>query len=353
MKSICKRIALLVLCFLMSTASLTACNNVPYDYDLSEYITVPEDLSGVTVTDAEIKAMVNATIQSALENKATQNKENTVGVREGHVVKLSFKCYQLQPDEEGNEVEITALSDNDCTLAVGEKKYPQELQSKLMSKVAGDTFDVTAELPSDFTALGLAEQKIRYVGQIKEIYSVEKPEYNDEFVKSISSFQTVEEYEAYLYEKMKEELIFEKLLELAGEPKAYPEDELQAYTDSFAKYYTDKANALGISLEEYVNKKFFITITEFYKKEDTYCKSLVKKELLLYSLARKYGIDVSDDEYTVGAEKYAVQYGFDSVLQFEAKFGSSNIRQTLLMDEVLGYLSTLVEVTGLPEQPQE
>jgi hypothetical protein len=46
-------------------------------------------------------------------------------------------------------------------------------------------------------------------------------------------------------------------------------------------------------------------------------------------------------------------YGFDSVLHFEAKFGSSNIRQTLLMDEVLGYLSTLVEVAGLPEQPIE
>ena len=354
MKNICKKITLVFLCVIMCTMSFSSCNNVPYDYDLNEYITVPSDLSAVTVTDAEIRAGIDKTVNSILDNKAIKIKETEIGIREGHVLNISFKCYQLEEDENGKPIEITILSDNACTLVIGEdEKYPQDLQFALIRKIAGESFDAIVKLPSSFTALGLAGEKIRYVGQIQEVYRVERPEYNDDFVKLISKYQTVEEYEAYLYEKIKEELIFEKLLELAGEPKAYPTNELQAYTDSFAKYYTEQANALGISLEEYVNKKFFITITEFYKKEDTYSKQLVAKELLLYSLARKYGIDVSDAEYASGASKYAAQYGFDTVQQFEAKFGSSNIRQTLLMDEVLVYLSRLVEVTVEPEQPQE
>ena len=340
MKKSLIRTVSLVMGAIFCVFSFASCSKEPYDYELDDYITIPADLSGITVTEAEIEEAVANQIQSALKAKGKLVEENEVGARNGHTLKISFICKKT----DGKNTEIPELSDSDCTIVLGEGKYPAPLEESLMRKIVGDEFKVTVTLPDTFTALGLAGKTIIYEGRINQIYRTELDEYNAGFVQSISEYQTEKEYEQYLYERMKEELIFEKLLELS-KVKSYPKNELKSYTDSFAKYHTEQAEALGIPLEQYVAKKYFISITDFHLKEDEYAKDLVKRELLLYSLARKNGIELTEAQYNAGATKYVKQYGLDNVAELEGKFGSANVRQTVLMDKVLAYLSEQVTVT--------
>ena len=136
-----------------------------------------------------------------------------------------------------------------------------------------------------------------------------------------------------LYVEAKKEICWEKLLGLA-KVEAYPESEVDKYTSDYINYYSDLADQYGVTLEEYVAKRFFMEIRSFHVQADAYAKELVKSEMLLYRMARKYGITLSDDEYNAGAYKYALEYGLESVAQLEGKFGRYITRQTVLMDKV-------------------
>ncbi len=365
-----------VLCAITLVFSLASCSKQPYDYKLSDYITVPKDLDKINVTHEEILAAVDAQIKSLLENKATLvTAENNAASKSGDILKISFKCYT----DEDLKQEIAVLSDDDCMLSLQavpsdteetqeniaeniKYRYPKELQEELLGKKLDGKFAVWVTLPKSFTAINLADfldkdskessskpqNRIYYVGKITEIKTPVLPEYNDEFVKSVSEYQTVEEYESYLYERMKEELIFDKLAQ-ASTVKHYPVDEVQAYTESFTKYYTEKAEALKITLEQYVAKKFFINMTDFHLKADTYAKGLVKDEMLLYTLSRRYKIELTDEQYSDGAQKYVKEYGLSKLSELEAKFGTEYVRRTVLMDKVLEYLASKVTVQGEPE----
>lgn len=343
MKKIAMRAISLIMGAIIMAFTLVSCSKEPYDYELKDYITVPEDLSTVTVTHDEVLAAVNQQIESVLKNKATYETVTQRGAMPGDIVKLSFSCYKT----DDKKTALPEISDSDCTLILGENKYPAELENQLIRRVPDESFSVTVTLPEKFTASDLAGKKIIYEVQIKQIQAAVIPEYNDEFVKSISSFQTTLEYEQYLYERMKEEIIFDKLLN-ASNVKLYPVDEVQSYTSSFTKYYTEKADELKITLEQYAAKKFFINMTDFHLKSDAYAKELVKEEMLLYTLARRYDIELTDEEYTEGAQKYVAEYGLSSVSKLEAKFGTVYVQQTVLMDKVLAYLSERIEVSGAP-----
>ncbi len=348
MKNKSIRIVSFLLCTVFMFGILASCSKKPYDYDLSEYITVPEDLSSVTVTHEEILSAVNEKIQTVRKNKATLNNVTARGAITGDLVKIGFKCYKT--DEK--KTEITELNDSDCLLILGEGKYPSELEASIMKKKVGEFYSVRITLPETFTACELAGKQIIYEVEIKELQAFVLPEYNDDFVKEISTCQSIEEYEQYLYERMKEELIFDKLLLMCG-VRYYPTSEVQSYTSSFVKYYTEKAEELKITLEQYVAKKFFVNMTDFHLKADAYAKELVKEEMLLYSLARRYGLSLTDAEYNVGAQRYAAEYGLVSVSKLEAKFGTVYVRQSVLMDKTLEHIASMIEVVGAPHEADD
>ncbi len=317
--------------------SLVSCSGEPYDYDLDEYIVLPS-FDDISVTDAEIRQMVSEQIEQARKNNVKKELVTSRGAIYGDLVELSFKCYTTQ------EVEISDLSDSACALILGENKYPELFEDSLVRRISGDTFRITVTLPQSVTYENLGGQQIIYEGTVNAVYSLSLPEYDDAFVKAVSDLSTMAEYEAMLYDAMKEQLIFDKLLEKT-EILKYPSEEVQAYVNSYVRYYTEAAREVDTTLEAYVAKKFFISITDFHVKADLQAKELVRQELLLYGLANEYKISVSDADYEQGAKKYAEKYGLSSVSELEGRFGTAYIRQTLLMDKLLEFLSEQIMVS--------
>ena len=344
MKKTVLRACAFTLLAIMLTGCFSGCTQDPYQYDLSEYITVPTDLTGITVTDEEIAVGVAERISSALYNKAEEVTVVERGAAIGDTVTVGFAVYHLDTyaEDRVSGKKIEEISDPSCIIRIGDGKHPQKLSEALIGKKAGDTFAVSLTLPSSYKVNSLAGKSVVYEGMVGSVKERVLPEYGDAFVQSVSACTTVAEYEEMLEKTVRQELIFEKLLALCTF-NAYPVEEVNQYSGNFISYYTDLAQAAEISLEDYVARKFFVELNDFHLQADAYAKETVGKELLIYSLSRTYSITVSDQEYTERARVYASQYGLASVSALESKFGKDYVMRTVQTDKVLEYLeSTLV-----------
>ena len=336
---------LLLITVIGASFSFFSCSKEPYPYDLSEYITVPQDWSDTVINESEINARVQEQILVALKNSATQQKVTNRAAREGDIVNVSFKCYHSATYSEdkaaGNHIQD--ISDESCTLQIGAGKYPIDMEVALVGKHEGDEFQVRATLPESFTVDGLAGKLIMYEIKVLSISEKIYPAYDDAFVSTVSACSTVEEYEAMLFERMKENILWERLLDSVS-VSVYPIEEVNKYTVDFVTHYTELATGLGLTLEQYVAKKFFLELNEFHLKADTYAKELVKSEMLMYYFVRTHEITLSDEEYDEGASRYAAEYGLKSISALEGKFGTDYVEKTVLMDKVLTFLASQISV---------
>ena len=339
MKNAVRRIIAVLLCVVSFSFVLVSCSDGldgHYKYDLSEYVELPAELSAITVTESEILAKVEEKKNEALYNSAAETHLLEDGAGIGDIVSVSFKCYHYETYSEDKENDnfIASISDPSCKIKLGDGKYPSELETKLLNKAVGETFEVEVVLPTTYTVDGLGGKRVIYRGEVVGITTLVIPEYNDEFVKKVSSCATVDEYEQMLYTEMKKQLAWEKLL-AATKVIASPTAELNSHISNFRIQYTAIASEEKLTLETYVARKFFITLSDFSLKAEAYAKEIVKSEMALYHYARSNGIGLTTAEYDAGIQKYVYQYGFDSASELESRFGKLYTQQTVLMDKVL------------------
>ena len=343
------RASALILCVITLMTMLISCSKDPYPYELSDYITVPEDISNIEVSDEKIASEVARRIGEALANSATEVAVVDRGAVTGDTVQLGLACYYLDSyaDDRASGKRIEAISDPDCIIKIGSSRHPEKLQEALIGKEAGDVFVVQTVLPDSFKVDNLAGKSVVYECAVTALRTTVLPEYGDAFAMSASGLATVAEYEAMLKKTVREELIFDKLLSLS-EIEVYPVDEVNQYSGNFISYYTDLATAAEMTLEEYVAKKFFIELNDFHLQADAYAKESVAKDLLMYYLIRTYDLEITDAEYTEGARRYAERYGLASISALESKFGKDFILKTVSMDKVLLYLASQVDAAKAP-----
>ncbi len=336
-------------CFLLIIATalgvFSSCSSKPYNYDLEKYLTIPNWLS-INVSESEIDERLNKNIATLLEGKVTETETTGRAAAEGDKINISYSCYLASDYGKENAVPIDKLSDSSCTLIIGNYKYPSEFELSAVGHFVNDKFSVRLTLSGSYGLSEYASANVVYDITLISITERIYPELSDKFVQSVSEYQTVEEYKAAEKELARKELLFEKILELS-EVKSYPEDEIASYEHDYVDYYTTAATNAGCTLEQYINKKFFMTIPAFHAESSAYAKEMVKKDLLLYQFVRTYSLEPTNDEYNSGAEKYAKMYGFKSVSALEAKFGEEFVQKSISYDKVLDYIGKII-----PKQPE-
>ncbi len=335
------------LCFLIMLAvtlgAFSACSSKPYDYNLENYITLPDWLK-LTASDDEIEARLQEDINTLIKNNVSENATTARAAIEGDKVNVSFLCYIASDYGKDGAEPIDKLSDSSCTLILGDLKYPAEFEASIFGHFVNDKFSARLTLPESYGLSEYASANVVYDITLNSITELAYPELSDEFIKSVSEYQTVDEYKSANYEATRRELLFEKILALS-EIKSYPEREVSSYERNYVSYYTSAAAEAGYTLEQYVNKKFFMSLAEFHSKGSAYAKEMVKKDLFLYQFVRTYGLEPTSDEYNSGAEKYAQMYGFKSVSALEAKFGEEFVRKSVAYDKALDYIGLIIPST--------
>ena len=231
------------------------------------------------------------------------------------------------------------MEDTNCEIILGRGKYLPAFESGILSAgVSSKEHEWHLTLPSDFGISELAGKNVIFFVTVNGAYELKKPLYDNVFIAEHTKYSTVEEYEEAMREQARIQLIWNELI-TQTEVVSYPKDELNEHTLDFVEYYTNLASASTLTLAQYVERKFYLDLNSFHLKADEYSKKYTKEEMTVYSIARRNGLELTDDEYNAGAIEYAREYGYDSVSELESIYGRSFIKYSILKDRVMRYVT--------------
>ena len=90
----------------------------------------------------------------------------------------------------------------DQPLEIGSHKFIGDFEEQLIGAKVGDELTVKVTFPDNYHAKDLAGRDAEFACKINSIKHRELPELNDEFIKKVSTFQTVDEYRANIRKNM-------------------------------------------------------------------------------------------------------------------------------------------------------
>lgn len=326
--------------------SLAGCNRsyVPYDYDISKYITLGEykgvtcDFINVGVTDADLQQAVWTDMKE--HGYGTSTEIVSGQVLPGDVVKIDFVGSidgQVDP----------ALGASGLELEVGSETFLDGFEEGLLGQEIGKTCEVDVVYPDDYIKTSYAGKTVSYEVTIHSATRMTYPELTDDIVIDISSYKNVDEY----YSEKRAQLEKESL-QLADEEREtqlwdqvvanatvieYPKDAIEFLSEQARKQFADAADEEDQTLQEYL-KTNNLSDGEYEDYVLARAKRLCKDEMVMYAIARQESIEVSDDETKQLAQTYVENYGYKSIKDLYSSYSKELVKQTLLYQKVKDFV---------------
>lgn len=146
---------------------------------------------GVTIEKPEIKVLekdVKAEIEKAREN-AARYVEVKRKVKDGDRVNLDYSG-------KIDDVAFDGGTAQGQQLVIGSGTFIPGFEEQIVGMAAGEEKDITVTFPKEYHAVELAGKEAVFSVKINEIKEKKLPKFDDEFVKDVSEFDTVDEYKA-------------------------------------------------------------------------------------------------------------------------------------------------------------
>lgn len=251
--------------------------------------------------DAEIEKVRNRNARSiSVEDRAAQIGDTAVIDFEGFLDGVAF---------EGGKGEKFPLE-------LGSGSFIPGFEEQVAGKNIGEDFDVNVTFPEHYQAENLAGKPAVFKCKLHEIKGKELPNVDDEFVKDVSEFDTLDEYKADIKSKLEKTAADEASTNLdnalvdaiIGKMKAeVPQVMYQRRIDEIVREWSARNR---ISVEDYL-KYTGVTMDQFRANFTEVAKRQVDLRLALEKIAELENITVSDEdvekEYVDMAEQYKME----------------------------------------------
>ena len=251
--------------------------------------------------DAEIEKVSNRNARSiSVEDRAAQIGDTAVIDFEGFLDGVAF---------EGGKGEKFPLE-------LGSGSFIPGFEEQVAGKNIGENFDVNVTFPEHYQAENLAGKPAVFKCKLHEIKGKELPNVDDEFVKDVSEFDTLDEYKADIKSKLEKTAADEASTNLdnalvdaiIGKMKAeVPQVMYQRRIDEIVREWSARNR---ISVEDYL-KYTGVTMDQFRANFTEVAKRQVDLRLALEKIAELENITVSDEdvekEYADMAEQYKME----------------------------------------------
>lgn len=253
------------------------------------------------VSDAEIESQIFM-IQKTMAKKETVKEERPV--KEGDFVLIDYEGYL-----DGEAFDKTPKVEN-YLLGIGQDVLPKEFSEKLTGAIPVQDMEVEVGYDDEYYDDNLKGKTILYKVTLKEIQEEILPEINDDLVKGLGNFETLDDVRKSIREnlgkgyeqRIKHELseqIFQQLLEKYEfeVPDAMIEGELNGITMEAEQAY--KAN--NTTLEEAGLSKE--KLREQYRDV---AEKQARRHLILDKIITQTSLELTDDELEKSFEEMAV-----------------------------------------------
>ena len=341
-----KRIFVAVVC-LLSMAGLTACgSSVSYEnLDLEEYIEVGEykglKATGFTVevTEDEIRTHIDGELEAAASNQKVDSGE---AVQDGDTVNIDYVGKKDGKKFDGGSAE-------GYDLTIGSDTFIEGFEDGLIGKKVGEKVDLELTFPEDYSEKTLAGKDVVFTVKINSATRPTIPEYDLDFVKNTTEYDSVEAYEKavekQIYEEKEAEEIGNQQNDLWSQVldntkvKKYPEKIVDHYIKFNSDQIDDMADSYGLTREEMLANYDFGSEEEFAAVNEDSSKLRVKQEMLIEYIADKEGIEYTDEEAeALVAEFEAMGYDKATIESQTGRTMDEYVRMELLYQKVLEFI---------------
>ena len=307
----------------------------------SDYVTLG-DYDGIEVTKYTYEItddMVQDEIQEELED-TSEEKSTDAPSEDGNTVYMN-----LTATVEGEE----ASDQEETFIILGQEEYGTEFDEKLTGVSTGDTLDFTITYGDDTWQEDWQGKTVDFSVEVTDVTNSEIPEYNDDYVKNYTGYDTKEEYEAsvkeYLEQSYEEQSAYDASEELlsaclqntqfTGE---YPEELFDACKEEALSSYS-----MFVGEDGDVNEVLdMFGVTESDIEEEA--KNLVNRRLFISAYVLANNNEVTEDEYVDYVNEYADYYG-ESAADFEKMYTRETIVNALYESKVTDQLMEKAKIT--------
>jgi trigger factor len=284
--------------------------------------------------DVVTEEQINAEIESLRERHSKLVVAEGAALQDGDFAIIDFKGF----------IDGEAFPGGDGTgypLQLGSNTFIPGFEEQLIGAKAGDEVDVKVTFPAEYHAADLAGKEAVFKVTLQDVKRKELPVLDDDFVKDIGEFNTVEELKADIKNK----------LEKAAEEKAerefrndvlkqavdnasvdVPEIMVENRVDNMIEDLRVNLENRGMQMEKYL-QYLNTTLVELRKKYQESALVNVKTDLLLEAVAKAEKLEVKPED--VEAEIAAIAKGYGASVEEVGKIIREQGRIAALMESVL------------------
>ena len=323
------------------------------DYKAADYVTLGEYKGlkvqiDLTASEDEIEEELNSAI-----SQADVMEEITEGtVADGDIVSID---YEGKLDGEA----FDGGTAKDYDLEIGSGSFIDGFEDGLIGVNVGDTVDLNLTFPENYFSEDLAGQEVVFTVTVHAIKRM--PELTDELVSTMTDgeYTTVDDYKASIRASLEEEkagqrdamIMSELFTQVAANTtiNEYPEVMVDYGVQEMNDYYVDMAESFSMEFADFLSMYLGMTEEEFNEQVVLAVQQNLQQEMYLKAIAETEGIELTEEEYEAGCEKYAETYGMESAEELVENYGESVVRLSLLQEKVLEFLKESAVIEEITE----
>lgn len=327
----------------LTAAALTGCQKEDKNtYD--QYVTLG-DYTGMTI-DRIVTTVTDDDVQAEIENDLYASADYTEvtdrGAKEGDTVNIDYTGTINGESFDGG-------SDSDVDLELGSGTFLSDFEDAIVGMKSGETKEIQITFPEDYDGVVDGETATFSV-TVNSISEVNLPEYNDAYVQENYGFDTTAEFEASLKSDLQEQYDDDATFTACTDALSQAVD--NAVFDGYPEEMYDTAKAEMESENQAFADQLGIEWTDLVGEDydiDDDVIAAIHEKLVVYAIAEKEKLTVSDDEYNTYVDDNWELYEYDTKEDFLADNNEEDLRYTILYDKVLDFLEANNTFTDVDE----
>ncbi|WP_099202981.1 trigger factor [Miniphocaeibacter massiliensis] len=272
---------------------------------LNDYSSLEAEIDSYQVKDEDIDRKINSELEANSRMVSVEDRSAKLD----DIVNIDFNGKLDGVEFEGGKAE-------GYDLTLGSNTFIPGFEDQIVGKNIGEEFDVNVTFPEDYNEESLKGKAVVFEVKLNSIQEKVLPELDDEFVKDVSEFDTLDEYKENIKKDLekqnkerekidKENKAVEALIDVME--VEIPESMINGEVDRQYEDFLYRIQGMGLNAEQY----FSITNSnEESTKEELKpnAEKKVKSDLALEAFIEAEKIEASEDEVEEELNILAEQY---------------------------------------------
>ncbi len=324
----------------------TATVEVLPEVELGEYKDLGFELDVPEIGSEDVEEALGDLRERRATAEVVEDEDAEVGP--GMLAVVGFQGYL---GEEARE----ELAAEEEMLDIGSGQYLPGFEEGILGAKAGETREVTVEIPADAPSDELAGEEVRFEVEIKELKRKVLPDLDDEFAKEMSDAESLDELREEVEEYLKDARVsaalqaFEqKVIDAVVEDVDIdiPEPMKQDLVERRLEEMSREAQSRGMEMEHYLAARGFSSEDEAREALLEQAGPDLKESLVLDAVAEAEEVEVTEEDFERELENRAASMGIDAgmlrQMALTSEFGG-RLRSDLRIQKTRRLLANLTD----------